>query len=1022
MQTTLKFEPNENQKKAIEKIDGTIMVLAGPGTGKTFTIIERIKYMIKKGIEPDKILCMTFSEAAANEMKTRLNKEIGEASNSLKISTYHAFCSEIIKNYNNLFNLSEDLEVIDEIRQYNFMREVITEYKPNLNKSKMGDIYNDIQGLINKVGKIKKSLITKHEYYKILETGFAWGKELKKMEDKRDFALSKNRGTKVIEENIEKFKEKIEKTKEIWEIYELYNKKIHEKNLIDFDDMIVMVLEKFKNDKEFLREISSNWDYIFVDEYQDTNKAQNQLIFELEQSRGLGNLFVVGDDDQLIYAFQGAQMDTLENFLERYPNTEVICLNENNRSTQTILDYSYEVINQDEFRLENNPKFKNKNISKKLIAKNESVICKERKIQKHQFKDIKQENNFVIEEIIKLINSNEMPKKITGEPDLSKIAVLSSSNMELEAFATLLKGKGIQYQIRNTKNIFEIKSSVLTYFYLKILENSRMYMDKLFGLLLSAPFNFNEADFCFLVSKTNIQNEKDFISIIRENINYKWAEPERINNFIKTYDELKQIRNGSTLKDTLLAIVNKTGILPYFASSPVNRYDNIMGLKKLIEQAETFSTFMKNYSITDFVKYLDMAFNNNIPIKTDEDIFTKNAIQLSTIHSSKGKEFDYVFMVNLISSNWENSRKGCSDDFSLPIKDYPDNYADIKDLRDTMKKAENLKKLFVGITRAKYGLYLTYSDMNGKKTQEITTYLSSVKRPDLIEHYSHSLDTESYLDEIVKNMTQDKLDYSAFLRNAIESRLEDFILSPSSMNSYLNCPKEFLFSNIMNIPTQDSDTTRLEYGNAIHSVMEWIYKDNSEYPSLNQILEKFKYEINKRPFSSKTVREIYEKRGLENLEKFYPLMVLTKFDKVIKTEVNLYSELDGYKIKGKIDRIDKNDDGTYTIYDYKTGDGSNKNSQIREGGAHEDYYNQLKFYKLLFELQNPDMKVSKTAILYPETKTIIERVFDEEDMQDIKDKIKFVYENIQDLYFECKNDKSEDNCKYCNYKQMCKLI
>ena len=787
MQATLKFEPNEKQKQAIEKIDGTVMVLAGPGTGKTFTVIERIKYMIKKGIEPSKILCMTFSEAAASEMQNRLQQEVGEASNSLKISTYHAFCSEIIRNNPENFNLKPDFEVIDEIRQYNVMKEVITEYKPDFVKTKMGDIYNDISGLVSKAGKIKKSLITKEEYYKILETGFAWGKELKMMEDQRDFALSKNRGTKIIEGNIEKFKEKIEKTKEIWEIYELYNKKMHGKNLIDFDDMIVMVLEKFKNDKEFLSEISSNWDYIFVDEYQDTNKAQNQLIFDLEQGRGLGNLFVVGDDDQLIYAFQGAQMDTLENFLERYPKTEVICLNENNRSTQTILDFSYDVINQDKSRLENNPKFKDKGISKKLTAKNEDVIKKERKIQKHQFKDILQENNFVVDEIIKIINSEEMPKKTTGEPDLSKIAVLSSKNEELEVFATLLKGKGIQYQIRSTKNIFEIKSSILTYFYLKILENSVMYMDKLFGLLLSEPFNFNEIDFCFLLSKTNIKNEKDFISIIRENINHEWAEPEKINNFIKTYDELKQIRNGSTLKDTLLAIVNKTGILPYFASSPVNRYDNIMGLKKLIEQADTFSKFMKEYSITDFVNYLDTAFNSNIPIKTDEDIFTKNAIQLSTIHSSKGKEFDYVFMVNLISSNWESSKRGCSDDFSLPIKDYSDNYADVKALKDSMKKSENLKKLFVGLTRAKYGLYLTYSCMNGKKNQEMTTYLTSVERPDLIDFYPHYLDTDSYLDEVVKNMTQDKLDYSLFLKTEIESRLEEFTLSPSSMNSYLNC-------------------------------------------------------------------------------------------------------------------------------------------------------------------------------------------------------------------------------------------
>ena len=1022
METTLKFKPNEKQQLAIRAIDGQVMVLAGPGTGKTFTIIERIKYMIKhEKISPERILCMTFSEAAASEMKTRLEKEIGQAAYSVKIDTYHAFCSEIIREYPNKFGLKEDFEVIDDLKKFTLMKEVLSEYKPKLNKSKMGDIFGEIDNLISKVSKIKRSLVTKEEFDFIAKNGFAWQGEISRLEEKIAEAKSKNRGTKGNEEKIEEIKNKIEKAQEVWEIYELYNKKIHDNNLIDFDDMIIMVLDKFKEDKEFLREISHHWDYICVDEYQDTNNAQNSLIFTLEQGRGLGNLFVVGDDDQLIYAFQGAQMDTLEKFLELYPKTQVICLNENNRSTQTILDYSDAIISQDPLRIGNNPNFKSKNILKKLIAKNKDVIEKERKIQIHRFSDIKQENNFIIDEILKILNSDELPVKENGDPDLSQIAVLASTNSELEEFATLLKGKGILYQIRTTKNIFEIKSVILTYFYLKVLENSKMFMDKLFGMLLCAPFSFDETDYSFLISKLNIKNGDDFISLIRQNLNHNWTDKEKVHNFIKIYDELKQIKDGSSIKDTILAIINKTGILPHFASSPVNRYDNIMGLKKLLEQAENFSKFQRTYSITDFVKYLDLAYNNDIEIKTDEDLFTKNAIQLSTIHSSKGKEYSYVFMVNLISSKWESSTKSCSDDFSLPIRDYSNKFADLKDLKNTMKMSENLKKLFVGITRAKYGLYLTYSDYNGKKSQKMTSYLSNVLCPELVEHHSHSLDTEKFVNEIVKNLSQEKLNYSLSLRKEVESMMEDFVLSATSMNAYLNCPQNFLYSYVLRIPTQDTDTTALNYGNTIHSVMEWIYKDNEDYPSLNEIQEKFKKELSLRPFNSKTTREMLEQRGLENLENFYPMLTATPFKRVIETETDINTYYENWKIKGKIDRVEKNDDGTYTICDYKTGNGEGKDREIKEGGNYENYYNQLKFYKLLYELEHPERTVSKAAVIYVETQNIIERQFTKEEMDNLKDNIKFVYENLQDLYFDV-DTKDDNKCKYCSFKQMCSLM
>ena len=218
------------------------------------------------------------------------------------------------------------------------------------------------------------------------------------------------------------------KAKEAWDIYEKYDIKLKQKNFIDFNDMINMVLEVFDSNEDFLKKVSSKYQYFLVDEYQDTNYSQNSIVFKLAEGARSENIFVVGDDDQIIYEFQGAKTDTLEKFLIKYPQTKVICLNENNRSTQNILDFSYKIISQDKTRLEYNEDFSKYNISKVLIAKNPQITPLNKKIQFHSFADIKQENNFIVQEIEKIINSDNMPINKESKKDLSKIAILTREN------------------------------------------------------------------------------------------------------------------------------------------------------------------------------------------------------------------------------------------------------------------------------------------------------------------------------------------------------------------------------------------------------------------------------------------------------------------------------------------------------------------------------------------------------------------------------------------------------------------
>ena len=1050
--TTRKIVPNKNQQKCIKTLDGPVMVLAGPGTGKTFTVIERIKYMISIGIKPETILCLTYSEAAAGEMKTRLVKEAGTSVSSVSIHTYHAFCSEVIR-YNPVeFELLDGISLADDITKQTLMSEALKEYKPEFYLTKWGDCDYYVPELLKATDKIKKSLITKEKYFNNLKIGLDWQVKMDALEKELIERKVKNAPLKSFMSKYEAHKKKMGKAKEAWEIYELYNTKLKQNNLIDFNDMINMVLEVFESNDDLLKRVSANYRYFLVDEYQDTNYVQNNIVFKLAEGAGCNNIFVVGDDDQIIYEFQGAKTDTLAKFLIKFPDAKVICLDENNRSAQNILDFSYKVISQDKTRLEFNPDFQKYKINKQLTAKNPDICILERPIKLHSFQESVQEANYIVEEIENLISSSNVPKNKSGETDLSAIAVLARTNEELEKFAELFKSKNIRYQMKTTNSIFEIKPSILIYFYLKALYNHAYYSEKLFGLLGAEPFAIEPEDYMYLLLQNRL-NHKDFIENIKLNLDYTWKGKEKIEKFITTYDRLKKLQSKVNIKNFVITVCNETGILDYYVNSEINKTDNILAIKRIIDEAGAYRYLHKSAILKDFIEHLDLAYKYNIPITTDKEDFTQNAVQLLTLHGSKGRQFDYVYIPNLTSSRWEKKRN--KTDGSLPIFDnknlmqgectglfsknetgaqantrrqaenLSETYNFVRYNEDTIRKSELLRLLFVGITRAKYDLTLSYSNTNNGKEEEFTSLLiDAVKELNVFEFLNHELDKDDYAHELMKSLKQTTYDYSAASRDEIQTRVNDIVLSPSTLNCYLNCPRQFFYSYVLKIPVYETNWDSANYGSAIHKTLEnaVIYlKNNEKYPNIEEFIADFCSNIDKEEFETEKIREIYKKRGKNSLYKYYPHFIETSGERINKAEYTFEAVPIGKNfVTGKIDRIERNSDGSYCLFDYKTGDAKPK-SQIADGREYERYLNQLRFYKCAFETLNPNSPVELTGLIFPEDfEHNFYIKFTNEDNIYITKKITETYEKIRNMEFlpvkEC-----EKTCKYCVYKQLCRL-
>lgn len=361
--------PNEQQQKAINILEGSVMLLAGPGTGKTYTVIQRIEHMLANGVKPSSILCLTFSDAAANEMRQRLIKKMGVIASNVDIYTYHSFCNDIIKTFPSQFEMASGVRLIKDTEKIKLMRDCIDELELKYFIPTRGDKYFFTKKFIEHIEKLKSKRLNKKEYLDFIETNPTMLPRITELKlEIAEREARKEMRNKCRYDEIAKIENNIEKAKELWDVYALYVSKMLNNNLIDFSDMINFVLDEFEKDKEFLKEVSNKYKYFLVDEYQDTNDLQNSIIFNLVDGNNEKNIFVVGDDDQIIYGFQGARIDSIENFLTKYLETEVICLKESNRSTQSILDFSHAVISQDENRLENNENFKNKDISKRLTA------------------------------------------------------------------------------------------------------------------------------------------------------------------------------------------------------------------------------------------------------------------------------------------------------------------------------------------------------------------------------------------------------------------------------------------------------------------------------------------------------------------------------------------------------------------------------------------------------------------------------------------------------------------------------
>lgn len=548
---------NPKQKEAVLHQDGPMLVLAGAGSGKTKVLTSRIAYLIDNGVSPANILAITFTNKAAREMKERVINLVGYDANYIQISTFHSLGLKIIKENYEFLGYDKNFIILDSDDTLTIVKKLMKEL--NMNPK----FYNAKQ-IRNKISSAKNELITPEKF------------------------------------------NKIEFDSQIVTLYKKYCQKLKQGNSVDFDDLLILPIKLFEISPNILESYQERYKYLLIDEYQDTNEAQ--YVFSKMLAAKYRNIFVVGDNDQAIYAFRGANFKNILNFEKDYPDCKTILLEENYRSTQTILNAANSVI-------KHNKKRKDKNLwSNNDIGE---------KIKYIKTDDEKSEGEFVTKEIKKLVNE----KKVSYDD----IAVLYRTNAQSRSIEEAMLKANIPYKIIGSFYFYNRKEIKDLLCYLRLINNPKddVSLMRVINVPKRGIGNVTIGHITDAAEQNNISMFEAIIS------GKELAFKQIIENLQKTCQNL-------SLTEMVEEVLEKSGMKEELTKEKT--LENEIRLENL----EEFKSITKNYE-EEFGEISLDDFLNEISLVSDVTEHTDgtNKVSLMTTHAVKGLEFDYVFIIGM---------------------------------------------------------------------------------------------------------------------------------------------------------------------------------------------------------------------------------------------------------------------------------------------------------------------------------------------------------------------------------------
>lgn len=1075
---------NPAQKRAVDAIEGPVLVIAGPGSGKTQILSLRVaNILLRTDVRPSNVLCLTFTDSAAANMRERLSRVIGHAAYKVGIETFHSFATDVIGRFPEFFYDGATFLPADELTQLEVLEKVFLDlpHDDPLRKELPDEGFVYLSAAKKAIGELKKAGLSPAEFAEVVEHNVEASEwiaacaagvldarvSMKQLQSFRDCAakIRSHKGKRFPVEHVrplcavaadsldraladaaaeeatapisawkQRWIKKDDDGKLAWKdglygdkmrslarVYAAYAEGMRREGYFDFDDMLLDVIAAAERSKRLRSELQEQYQYVLVDEFQDTNDAQLRLLRLISSSaanEGKPNVMAVGDDDQAIYKFQGAEVSNMLNFRTLFGDPDIIVLRDNYRSTQGILDVARRIIVKGSDRLERViPE-----LSKELVA---SGSLEGGGIFSRSFPSPAHEYAWIAKDAKRRIDAGEKP---------SEIAIISRSHRILEEMVPFLHERGVPVSYERQQNVFEephIRELILmATFALSLAEGKRPEADELLPVILSFGFWKLPRKAVWEVSTAAYRERKLWLDVMSSHPDERMrfaadfllelggaaaAEPlERVLDIM--IGSHVSLRAADDDGDEPAAIErDPTGESPEALVSPFKSY--YFDKQRFAAERVRYLTFLsslrafvealreyrrgKRLTVRDLVSFVELHDKHGILV-TDQSPFASSmdAVRLLSAHKAKGLEFDAVYVVSCQDEVWASRGRGSILPFpmNLPI-------APAGDTDD-----DHLRLFYVALTRARKDLTLTSYEMNDKGKASLRLgFLADLpseapaKDGELPEaHHVLVSAWEAY------NRPPFVYDEEALLKK----RLEGYAMSVTHLNNFLDVtkggPRVFLEQNLLLFP--QAKVPSGSYGTAMHAAVERIYSHmrmEGKRPALGKVVEWFERALADERMGDADFK-LYRAKGERALAAFYEAKK-DSFDPAAIIEANFSGEcvmVGAACLTGKIDKIEKGTDGL-VVADWKTGtaaldwDGHTPYEKVK---LHR-YRRQLLFYKILVErsrrFEGAVVGKGMLEFLEPHKKRIVDLPLDisSDDVKRLEDLIEAVYARIMNLDF-----------------------
>lgn len=1028
---------NHEQQQAVTTTEGPVLVIAGPGTGKTQILAARIANIIAQNDnKAEDVLCLTYTDAGAIAMRKRLLQFIGPDAYQVEVQTFHAFCNMVIQENLDHFGL-RGLDAVSELEQIAFVHRIIDGFSKNHPlKRYTGDVYYETKKLLSLYEQMKREnwtadylkkqvdtyledIKTRDEYIYKKTTKYGKAGELKQ----KIYDAEVNRMTQL---------------KAAADTFDTYHNLMQQNNRYDFADMILWVIDAFKQKPDMLSQYQEKYQYFLVDEFQDTSGAQNQVLQLLIQYWDSPNIFCVGDDDQSIYRFQGANVENIQHFKNQYLQQGLteIALVENYRSTQYILDAARALIGNNKIRL---------NPDKKLLAKNANPDWLAVKPVLTEYYNSAHEAVAITKQIETLQQQGVA---------LSEIAVIYRKHAQAQDMITYLQAKNIGVNTKKKVDILHeplIKKIIHLMRYLAA-ETHKAHTGEayIYELLHYDFFRIPPIEIARISVEVSSKNFSERKTTWRDEIkNAIRKSPSNL--FTQELQQGKELAYASkvieqwikdavnlTTQQLIERVINESGLLAQSLTGATKRWD--------MQLLHTFFDFVKSEcsrkprtTLKHLLETIDLMLDQQVALPTQLIAFAEDGVHFLTAHASKGLEFEHVFMMGCTTKAWEKSANNF--DFKLPDNVFTQDKTAIGEDED----AESRRLFYVGITRAKHALYISYPklDNNGKDLEK-SRFVAELETHAALGTQAVALPDDDLIEFTLKVLQQVKTTppASLFDNEFVDELLQKYSLSVTHLNNYLKCPTAFYFNNLIRVPAPLS--AAMTFGSAVHYALEMLFRNmnanaDKQFEPADEFVKDFKWYM--RRFEDSFTPSEYKRRieyGEEILPPFYHKYI-GQWNKITSIERSYRNVvMEGVPLNGKLDKIEF--DGTnVNVVDYKTGqferaktkfgppDEVKKNKAIEEGKEPKfedefggDYWRQAVFYKILIDHDKNtlwQMLSAEFDFVEPDKATgeyIKQRVaITTEDVNVVKKQITDTYANIKAKAFS--NGCGKEECSWCDF-------